>query len=171
MSKRAKQNQIPKGVFWAGGVFLLSCILLAYTLLTMDDRAGRFVPPPFETEAVAGFPAAPEELGWSEVFHAQMDFKAGICGIFQAGDGKVEAWFANLSQKPAWIKLRILDDRGTVIGETGLLKNGEYVERVALTELPDDGSMVTYKIMAYEPETYYSLGSVNLKTVVDLGGE
>ena len=68
------------------------------------------------------------------------------------------------------IKLRVLDAQGDTLGETGLIRPGEYVQSVALDALPEDGDAVTLKLMAYEPETYYSGGSVSLKTTVMMGG-
>ena len=63
-----------------------------------------------------------------------------------------------------WLKARILDGSGAVLGETGLLRPGEYVRAAALNTVPAQTVPVTVKIMAYEPETYYSAGSVLLQT-------
>lgn len=57
----------------------------------------------------------------------------------------------------------MLNSNNEIIGETGLLKPGQYVERVQLNDSAASGS-VTLQVMGYQPETYYSAGSVGLAT-------
>lgn len=52
------------------------------------------------------------------------------------------------------------------MGETGLLKPGEYVKTVTLTKTLAAGENIKLKIMGYEPETYESAGSVSLNVTV-----
>ena len=63
-----------------------------------------------------------------------------------------------------WLKVRVLNSDGNILGESGLIRPGEYVQSVALQTIPSSGSAVALKIMAYEPETYYSAGTVTLTT-------
>ena len=67
-----------------------------------------------------------------------------------------------------WLKVRILDVGGNILGETGLVRPGEYVQTVALTTIPKPGTPITLKIMAYEPDTYYSMGAGTLNTTVSV---
>lgn len=62
--------------------------------------------------------------------------------------------------------MRILDEAGNILGESGLLRPGEYVRAVRLEKIPKQPTPVSLKIMAYEPETYYSAGSAVLKTTL-----
>ena len=48
------------------------------------------------------------------------------------------------------------------MGETGLIKPGEYVKNVTLSKTLDAGEKIKLKIMGYETETYESAGSVSL---------
>ena len=68
-----------------------------------------------------------------------------------------------------WLKLRVLDEGGGVLGESGLVRPGEYVKDVTLAEKLPAGTKIKLKIMGYEPETYRSAGSATLNTAV--GGE
>ena len=68
------------------------------------------------------------------------------------------------------MKLRVLDETGTVLAETGLIRPGEYLQRVEFSQTPSPGEKLQLKIMAYEPETYFSAGSVVLNTVAAEGG-
>ena len=64
------------------------------------------------------------------------------------------------------ISVEILTANGTLLGETGLIRPGEYVKSVSLTSEVEDGTAIKLKIMAYEPDTYYSAGSVTLNTIL-----
>ncbi len=60
--------------------------------------------------------------------------------------------------------MKVEGENGKLLGETGLIKPGEYVKSVKLNESPEAGSDIRLRIVAYEPETYYSAGSVVLNT-------
>ena len=49
------------------------------------------------------------------------------------------------------------DDK--VLGETGLIRPGEYVQSIKYDQLPGQDTNIVLKVMAYEPETYHSAGS------------
>ena len=78
-----------------------------------------------------------------------------------------DRYFTNPVENDVWMKLRILDSNEKIIAETGLIRPGEYVQSILFTTIPEDGNSVKLKVMAYEPNTYYSAGCVILNTVVD----
>lgn len=80
--------------------------------------------------------------------------------------GAADVYFTNSSEQEVWLKLRVLDEDGSIIGETGLIKPGEYVKSVLIDKDVSDGSSIKLKIMAYEPQTYYSAGAVTLNTQI-----
>ena len=123
-----------------------------------------FTPPPFDASAQVGTPEVPEGLGYSE-FDAKL-FKASICGEVIVVDSSADIYLTNPESNTAWLKLRVLDVKGNIIGETGLIKPGEYIQSVAFTTVPKKGAKIVLKIMAYEPETYHSAGSASLNTVI-----
>jgi hypothetical protein len=51
------------------------------------------------------------------------------------------------------------------LGETGLLKPGEYVQYVSLTKELEDGTPIQLKIMGSEPDTYCSAGAATVTTI------
>lgn len=140
--------------------------LLALAAMTVALVFGRpqiqaeFVPPPFDENAVFGLPEVPENLSWAEL-DAQM-FRVSVCGMVAASDGAADIWMTSPAGNDVWLKLRVLDQNGTILGETGLIMPGQYVRAVVLNEVPAAGTPVSLKIMAYEPETYYSAGSISL---------
>lgn len=161
---------------WSLPVACMVCVLalcgmvLALINSGKQDKGRLFTPPPFETAAVSGMPTVPDDLGWSEIYQDGMGFKAYICGNVITEDSTADIYFTNSDEFDVWLKLRVLDENGTVLGETGLIRPGEYVKSVSLTSEIKDGAAIKLKIMAYEPDTYYSAGAVTLNTTIRKGG-
>ncbi len=81
-------------------------------------------------------------------------------------NGAADVWLTNPSGSAVWLKVRILDENDNILGESGLIRAGEYVRSVQLTAVPSATANISLKIMAYEPDTYYSAGSARLNTVL-----
>ena len=150
----------------------LSACLCGFSLLVMAAALlfGRlqieqpFIPPPFDAAALQGTPAVPENLGWQEL-DAQA-FKVAVCGKVIITDSAADIWLTSPESNTVWLKLRVLDGDGSILGETGLIKPGQYVRSVLLNSIPEDPSVIL-KIMAYEPDTYYSAGSASLNIALE----
>lgn len=156
---------------WLLPVLTVICIIavigMISVLVTGEKQKGTgFVPPPFEETAQTGTPDVPEHSGYSEM-DAQA-FRFSVCGVLTACDGKADVWLTNPEGNEVWMKLRMLDGEGNVLGETGLIKPGEYVQSVTLDTSLTQSVDVKLKIMAYEPETYYSAGSAVLNTTIQI---
>ncbi len=142
------------------------CILSVFTMVTVLRGSGAdnfFTPPPFESGAVSGLPAVPEGLGFQQLDAGV--FRVNLCGRIRVREGMAEVWFANPAGNSVWLKLRILDEDGNILGQTGLLRPGEYVRGVTVADLPA-GTPVVLKVMAYEPDTYRSAGALTLHTCI-----
>lgn len=152
-------------LFALAAVICVVCVVVMICVLaTTGTKTEKFVPPPFETSAQSGTPDVPDGLGWQE-----MDadaYKLSVCGVFTPENGKADVWLTNPEKNEVWLKLRVLDKDGNTLGETGLIRPGEYVRSVKLNASLKDGDSVNLKIMAYEPDTYYSAGTVSLNTTV-----
>lgn len=70
----------------------------------------------------------------------------------------------SLEENKIWIKVRILNAKEEIIGETGLIKPGEYLEKVQINQQLSKNDQITYKIMGYEKDTYRSAGTISLNT-------
>lgn len=138
--------------------------IMIYALSTTGGKTEQFIPPPFDTAAQTGTPKVPEDLGWDEL-DAQ-SYKFSVCGVFALENGKADVWLTNPEENEVWLKVRVLDTDGKTLGETGLIRPGEYVRSVKLDTEPKTGDNIQLKIMAYEPDTYYSAGVVSLNTTV-----
>lgn len=124
-----------------------------------------FTPPEFDANAQVGTPEVEDE-SWKKVYQPGMSFVAYVCGKVELQENTADVYFTNDFDNDAWLKLRITDEQGNILAETGLIKPGEYLKSVTFTTVPAVGAKIAMKIMAYEPDTYYSLGAVTLNTVV-----
>lgn len=151
-------------------IICIVSIVIMITVLSLPSGStepGTFTPPPFDENALQGIPSVPDGLGWNEL-DAQV-YKASICGVVVLDGSSADVWFTNPVENTVWLKLRILDADGNTIGETGIIKPGEYVQSVAFTTIPTNGDEIGLKLMGYEPETYYSAGSATLNTKITGG--
>lgn len=171
MKKTEKKKQkTPPAVYFLGAACAVALIVLVVVAIAPWQKQAEttFTPPPFEKNAVQGVPTVDESLGWSELA-VREGYTIKVCGVLQAdADGKLPVWLYSDPGNTVWVKLRILDAGGNRIGETGLLKPGEYVETVQLAESAQAGN-VTLHVMGYEPETYYSGGAVDFQTTLTVG--
>jgi len=145
----------------AAAICVLSLVVMIFALTGQrkPQAAGEFTPPPFDSAAVVGTPTVPDGLGYNEL--DCQAYKVSLCGKLNA-DGNI--YLTNPESNEVWLKVRILDAKGSILGETGLVRPGEYVRTVELTTIPKSGTPITLKIMAYEPDTYFSAGAASLNT-------
>lgn len=143
-------------------VCVLSVAVMLYTLTRPQDT---FVPPPFENAAVDGTPQSlPDALGYTALDASA--YRLALCGAPVVKECRVQLYFTNPEGNSVWLKVRVYASDGTLLGESGLLKPGQYVESVALNPVPVQNIPVALKVMAYEPDTYQSAGAVTLNTTL-----
>ena len=150
-----------------GAVCLVAIVGMIVALSLTGPKVIRepFTPPAFDANAQTGTPEVSDE-SWKEVYQPGMSFVAWVCGKVVLQENAADLYFTNDFDNEAWLKLRITDGQGNVLAETGLIKPGEYLKTVTFTTVPAVGAEIAIKIMAYEPETYYSMGAVTLNTTV-----
>lgn len=147
------------------GMCLITIVVMIAVLIVGNKKTQiNFTPPPFDSSAQSGIPDVPENLGYSE-FDVQV-FTMAVCGKLIYADTKVDVFLTNPESNTYWLKLRIVDEAGKTLGETGLIKPGEYVQSLTLDIVPKSSTAVKLKIMSYEKETYYSGGSASLNTTL-----
>lgn len=160
-----KKRRLPEGRRLLVAAAILCIVSLVGMVLALrTERKPAYTPPPFDASAVDGTPEVPQELKWQELNTSAYTFS--LCSVFSPADGAVDIWLTNPQDSGVWMKLRVLDEQGNMLGETGLIKPGQYVQSVALTGECQEGDAIKLKLMAYEPETYYSAGAVSLEAVV-----
>ena len=164
MNPSKKQN----GYIAFAAVFCVSCIAVMLISLFVPRKAvqGEFTPPRFDSCAVSGEPNAPSELGYSEPYREGMEFRAALCGKIVINEKTADVYFTNKAENNVWLMLRITDESGNLLAETGIIRPGEFVQAIEFRQKTENGQKVICRIMAYEPETYYSKGYFTLKTTV-----
>ena len=151
---------------------LISVLSMIYALsINSNSYQTEFIPPDFEMAAQTDTPTIPSYLEWSEISHDGMTFKVGISGkIIVKKDNYADIFLLNNEENNVWLKLRVFDENNNILGETGLLKPGEYVKSINFSESVIVGQKIKLKIMSYQPETYYSEGEIVLNTIIKSEG-
>ena len=149
----------------------LICILSVLCVISLGamtlallpgTETSAFTPPPFDPAAQAGEPAVPDGLGYQTLETGP--FRVALCGEIMAEGMEAQVYLTNPAANDAWLKVRILNEKGEILGESGLIRPGEYVRNISMGQMSAAGMPVVLKIMAYEPETYHSRGAVTLNT-------
>ena len=171
MIKKSKKKQAPKSSDTP--VYILSVLAVAAFIVMMialsvtkEPPRGEFVPPAFESMAQQGIPEVPEELDHSSPYRDGMAYRFSVCANVTMDSSSATVYFTNAQENDVYLKLRVLDENGKILGETGLLKPGEYVKDVQLLRELPSGTGISLKIMSYIPDTYMSAGSVVLHTTI-----
>ena len=148
-------------------IALIICILsIGSFILALNsyNKSKDFLKPEFEKNVKEGIPALSKEDGFEE-FEVAEDYIIYMTGETKLEDNKLLVYFTSKKTNNVYVKLRILKDE-KIVGETGLLKPGEYIKEVKLDKSLKKDDKITLKVMGYEPETYYSAGSISLNTKV-----
>ena len=164
MRKKQKENKQSSLIVAIVCCIAALAVMIVALIISSPTPVGEFTPPPFDPSAKQGEPSLPPDSGW-EMLDAKA-YAVGVDGKLKWLDGKVDVWLTNPQSNSVWLKVRILDAEGNILGESGLTRPGEYVQSVTITQKPASDEPVTLKVMAYEPETYYSAGAVNLNTSI-----
>lgn len=164
-----KENKL---LFTLSLVCALAVIVMIISLcIPKKAEQKQFVPPSFDKEAVAGEPTVPDNLGYSILYREGMSFKVGICGKINITNCTADVYLTNVSENNVWLKVRLYASNGDVIGESGLIKPGEYLKSVSFDNTLSSTEGITLKVMFYEPETYRSAGAITLTPKVILTEE
>ncbi len=152
-----------KLIFWVASAVVAIVAMSAVVVMRFSEKQ-EFVPPPFDENAEKGFPSVSEEYAFADGNIGEHEFY--ICSKILSENGKAKVFFTNCEENSVWAKIRIIGESGKIIGESGLLNPGEYVEYISLKENLYKGSTVKVKVMLYEPDTYQSEGTIFLEAEI-----
>ena len=148
-------------------VCIVSIIFMLAVLYIKPQTVNQmFTPPPFETEVQTGIPVVDQKLGYTTLKNDSMSFSLSICGKPIVVGDTSEIYLTNNEDNNVWIKLRVLDENSNILAETGLIKPDEYLKDIKFDVIPKDNDKIILKIMSYEIDTYYSMGTVSLNTKI-----
>lgn len=150
------------------GVFavVLVAMIVVLCLPQQEPTRGEYVQPSFDSTALQGTPQVDESLGYIELYRDGMAYSVWVCGEPTIEENELTVYFTNSADNEKYLKLRVLDAKGNTLGETGVLRPGEYVKTVTLSKNVAPGTELKFKVLSFEPEDYTSAGSVVLNVEV-----
>lgn len=129
-----------------------------------------YAPPEFEKNVQSGTPAPSSDLAYDKIT-VRDGYVVGICGKVLLKDGQAELYLTNFENNDVWFSMTMVDSNNNVIAESGILRQGEYLEAVPVDLYlgTDETAAVTIQIKGYKPDTYVSAGSFEVSTEL-IGG-
>lgn len=127
-----------------------------------------YQPPPFELSAVTGVPDVPDNLRYGEL-NAAGRFTFSIAAtMYQEADGAVKLFLTNHESNETYIMCEVVCiESGRTIYRSGLLRPGEYVERLhPLRRLRNEAMRVEVYVYALALEDFLSVGQVTLENTL-----
>ena len=145
---------------------VLLVVFLFRPVPVQEQIIGEFSPPAFDSSALSGAPDVeqPEMYG---TLNLSEDIAVSLYSAPIVKEGRAQVFFTCPASNTVWMRLRISDEKGNVLGQTGLVRPGEYVEYIVLDRMPETSRAIA-KILTYEPETYYSMGSATAEVMLQM---
>jgi hypothetical protein len=132
--------------------------------------AGEFTPPPFAENASGGAPSPDEVAGlhYGEFALSDQISLSMVSTLTVDENGDVEIWMTAPATNDGWVMVRLMDQQGRVLAESGLLKANQFIRTLHLDIVPQSSGIVLAKILTYEPGTYYSMGSATAQVMLNV---
>lgn len=138
---------------------LVSAILVAIVIVLLINNK-EFVPPKIDSSSKSGTPKYVENLGYKELKMSD-DYNISIAGKPKLDGKNLFIYFSSDKSSKYLFKLRIYKN-DLLISETGLIEPNHYIDKIKVGNKLSVGDKITYKVMGYERDTYYSAGEVLL---------
>lgn len=148
------------GILTSLVVLLCIAVSLGYIRFAQGYRV--FRAPEHELAAAGGLPDATQ--GWQEL-PVKEGYTIGLETAPAFLSGGLQVNLANYAGNAVWILARVYQEE-ELIGQTGILYQGEYVAQVPCEKTVSAGDTVMLHIIAYEPETYHSEGVARISCQV-----
>lgn len=134
-----------------------------------NNEKEEFKAPAFDATAIAGVPDIDAEALNYNAMKLNDDISVSACANLKVHDGNmIDPYFTSSAENNIWARLIIYDAKGTEMGSTGVIKPGEYVKSVKVKNIPSETGLIVYKIVTYEPETYYSVGTATAQVLLEI---
>jgi hypothetical protein len=142
---------------------ILGATLLTALALCLVIYGPPYSPPPFEESAKIGKPKPPDNLNYGEI-RAEGGFAFSMAGtMFQQEDGSLLLYLTNHEDSGINLMCSVTGKSGEVLYKSGLLRPGEYAERLfPQKKIGSEAMDIEINVYGFEPETYFSKGTVTL---------
>ena len=142
-------------------VILLILIILIILLSVSIKNKSTFKKPEFDKNAIENISS---ELDYqSKIIKVTDNYSLYIEPEPIINDKSLIINLISLETNNIWLKVRVLKE-DEVVAETGLIKPGQYLEKVKLEKQLDVNDEIIYMVMGYEKDSYLSAGSIKLNT-------
>lgn len=148
----------------AGVLCALSLLALGVVWYTRSQTPS-FQPPAFDPAAQVGTPTVAQEYQWTPV-EVTDGYTISLCAQPRVEGDEAVVFFTSPQDNQVWVKLRLLTQEGKLLGESGVVRSGAYVERVALAQPVTQDTPVVMQVVGYTPETWHSAGKVQLNATL-----
>lgn len=148
--------------------FVIVCLMaIAWVWWKSYLSEPAFVPPEWEPDAQTGIPEPDKKMNYGSIT-APAGFSVGLCGtMYQQEDGSLLLYLTNPESNDVNIQCQIQNEAGTILYKSGVLKPGEYLERMnLLAEIPNEAMPVKIDLYGFERDTWYSKGTISLDNVL-----
>ena len=144
------------------GILLVALVVLAVVLITREPEVviAEFKAPPFEENAVLGVPDGVPDIENYREINMSGNYKFALAGTPMLEENKLFIHFSSSIDNGAWLLIKVYDMSDNEIGKSGLVRAGEYLESVNVI-FDNVVDSVKVKIVSYEHDTYYSLGTAS----------
>lgn len=167
------KRQPEKSRTWNREKWLAAAVLFLLFFLVMAGiyekilKKKDYIPPTFDKTAEMGTPVPPDNMNYGTIA-TETGIVFSLAGtIYQQRDGSVEIYLTNPPENAANLMAEIVDEEGERLYATGVIRPGEYVERMQPEkEIPNEAVKIEMRIYAFELDSWYSRGTVSLQNTL-----
>lgn len=162
-------TKLQKTILIIMAVLIAALLITALSIVTSrqpETIIRDFVPPEFDPAARTG---APENVDPNQAYnYLELTENAAIslCANITVENNAAQVYLTSHDDNLGWIKIKLLDDAGNLLGQSGLIRPGEYIQAIQLDSVPKESGLIVAKVLIYEPDTYLSLGSASIQTML-----
>lgn len=142
-------------------VSVLCAVSVVLTVIALIVSGKPDKTPPFyqlTDDSVMGYPSVTDEQQLYIISNCNQNFQAYVCRNALIKGKTLSVGFTNPAESRVLMQLYIYGENGRYLGKSGLLKEENHIMDVQLERKPKDGEVLTYKVVCYEYDTYYSAG-------------
>ncbi|MGN0353295.1 MAG: hypothetical protein ACI4ES_16765 [Roseburia sp.] len=159
MLKRKRSKTAKKRVKRISFITMISLTLSVVLLLVYmryKDGYETFKEPEHESTAVTGVPTVEEERHYAQL-PVKEGYIVGVCATPYVNENELYLNMTNHETNTVWLKVRVYQGE-QLIGESGILYPGEYMEKIDCSKSLTAGDSILVKTLAYSPDTFHSEG-------------
>ena len=158
-----------KRIITVTAVLLVAALIATAVVFFVQKNKNSFDPPPCDKGATSGIPTVNNDALQYRSVKVSEDLSFSLCMCPSYEDGEVKVLLTNDEGSSAYVRIVLFDAEDNTVGESGLIKPGEYVESVSLSITPENDMTLKAKILSYDMKTYYSRGTSDGELKIKVG--